>query len=150
MLFSAYFRLSLYEEAYGYTHSRLLAHAFMIFLFVLFVIALLKIWRNRFSLIQYYVVVALIFYVVLNYVNMDAMIAKNNLNRYYVSGNIDIEYLSRLSYDAVPIMMELTKDQSIAASLQDQLKYKREDVQEDKSWQSFNLSKYRAKQYLQE
>ena len=150
MLFSAYFRLSLYEEAYGYTHTRLLAHAFMIFLFVLFVIALLKIWRNRFSLIQYYVVVALIFYVVLNYVNMDAMIAKNNLNRYYATGYIDIEYLSRLSYDAVPVMMELTKDQSVAESLQYQLKYKREDVQEEKSWQSFNLSKYRAKQYLQE
>ncbi|WP_289136896.1 DUF4153 domain-containing protein [uncultured Brevibacillus sp.] len=85
----------------------------MISLFVLFVIALLKIWRNRFSLIQYYTVVALIFYVGLNYVNMDAMIAKNNLNRYYATGNIDIEYLSRLSYDAVPLMIELTKDQVV-------------------------------------
>ncbi|WP_312110401.1 DUF4153 domain-containing protein [Brevibacillus reuszeri] len=150
MLFSAYFRLSLYEEAYGYTHSRLLAHAFMIFLFVLFVIALIKIWRNGFSLIRSYAVVALIGYVVLNYMNMDAMIAKNNLNRYYMMGSIDIEYLTRLSYDAVPVIMELTRDQSVGDSLQDVLKYKREVLQEERSWQSFNLAKYRARQYLQE
>ncbi|MGG1663008.1 DUF4153 domain-containing protein [Brevibacillus sp. NRS-1366] len=149
MLFSAYFRLSLYEEAYGYTHARLLAHAFMIFLFVLFVIALLKIWRNAFSLMKYYAIVALVSYVLLNYVNMDAMIAKNNLSRYYATGNIDIEYLSRLSYDAIPVIMELAKDKSVAASLQYRLEYKKEDLQEEKSWQSFNLARYWAKPYLQ-
>jgi len=40
MLFSAHFRMSLYEEAYGYTYLRMLTHAFMVFLFVLFLIAL--------------------------------------------------------------------------------------------------------------
>lgn len=149
MLFSAYFRLSLYEEAYGYTHARLLAHAFMIFLFVLFVIALLKIWRNRFSLIKYYAIVALASYVLLNYINMDVMIAKNNLSRYEATGNIDIDYLSRLSDDAIPVMMELTRDKTIASSLQDWLAYKKEDLQKEKSWQSFHLAKYRAKAYFQ-
>lgn len=149
MLFSAYFRLSLYEEAYGYTHARLLAHGFMIFLFVLFVIALLKIWRNGFSLIKYYAIVALGSYVLLNYINMDVMIAKNNLSRYEATGNIDIEYLSRLSDDAIPVMMELVRDKSVADSLQDWLAYKKEDLQQERSWQSFHLAKYRAKSYFE-
>lgn len=149
MLFSAYFRLSLYEEAYGYTHTRLLAHAFMIFLFVLFLIALLKIWRNGFSLIKYYAIVGIVAYVLLNYINMDAMIAKNNISRYYETGRIDVEYLTELSYDAIPVMMPLTSDKSIAETLLYRLQDKREDLEEAKSWQSFNLSEYTAKTYLQ-
>lgn len=148
MLYSAYYRLSLYEQAYGYTHSRLAAHAFMIFLFVLFVIALLKIWRNNFSLIKYYAIAGLIAYVILNYINMDMIIAKNNIARYHETGRIDIDYLSELSYDAVPVIMELMKDKAVATPLSYRLQDKREELHEVKSWQSFNLSKARAKAWL--
>lgn len=148
MLYSAYFRLSLYEEAYGYTYSRLLAHAFMIFLFVLFVIALCKIWRDGFSLIQYYVIAGLIAYVLLNYINVDVLIAENNIRRYEQTGRIDIDYLADLSYDAIPAVMRLTGDKSLADTLLYRLEEKREDLAREQAWQSFNLSKYRATQYL--
>ncbi|WP_308460941.1 DUF4153 domain-containing protein [Brevibacillus formosus] len=148
MLVSAYFRLSLYEDAYGYTHTRLLAHVFMIFLFVLFIIALLKIWRDKFSLIKYYAILTLVSYVILNYINMDVIIAKNNVQRYHATGNIDIEYLSELSYDAIPVVMELVRDKKIEEKFMDMLQERKEILYEDNSWQSFNLSEYRAKAYL--
>ncbi|MFC8684224.1 DUF4153 domain-containing protein [Brevibacillus porteri] len=148
MLVSAYFRLSLYEDAYGYTHTRLLAHVFMIFLFVLFIIALLKIWRDSFSLIKYYAILTLVSYVILNYINMDVIIAKNNVQRYHATGHIDIEYLSELSYDAIPVVMELVRDKKVEERFMEMLQERKEILYEDNSWQSFNLSEYRAKAYL--
>jgi hypothetical protein len=50
MLISAYSRLSLYEEAYGYTLLRLLVHGFMVFLGVLMIVAVVRIWYRWFSL----------------------------------------------------------------------------------------------------
>lgn len=149
MLVSAYFRLSLYEEAYGYTHTRFLAHAFMIFLFVLFVIAFLKIWRNNFSLLKYYVVAGIVAYVVLNYINVDAMIAKNNIQRYYETGRIDVSYLTELSYDAIPVIMTLKEDQALGEKIVYLLLEKAEDLQEERSWPSFNLARYVASSYLE-
>lgn len=149
MLVSAYFRLSLYEEAYGYTHTRLLAHAFMIFLFVMFVIAFLKIWRNNFSLLKYYGVAGIAAYVLLNYINVDAWIAKNNIQRYYETGRMDVAYLTELSYDAIPVIMTLKDDQAMADKLVYLLQEKAEDLQEERNWQSFNVARHVAKSYLE-
>ncbi|TGV30661.1 DUF4173 domain-containing protein, partial [Mesorhizobium sp. M00.F.Ca.ET.186.01.1.1] len=148
MLFSAYYRLSLYEAAYGYTHTRLLAHLFMIFLLILFAIALWKIWRDSFSLLKYYALVTLASYVLINYINMDVIIAQNNLERYRATGNIDVEYLGRLSYDVVPYLQELKADESLKAAVTYELENKWAELRGESSWQSFNWSKYRAKQYL--
>lgn len=149
MLFSAYFRLSLYEEAYGYTHTRFLAHAFMIFLFVLFVIAFLKIWRNGFSLMKVYGVAGIVAYVGLNYINVDSLIAKNNIQRYHDTGRIDMAYLAELSYDAIPVIMTLKDDKAVAGTLMDNLKEKAQNLQEERSWQSFNLARHVAKSYME-
>ncbi|MFD2370354.1 DUF4153 domain-containing protein [Brevibacillus sp. GCM10020057] len=149
MLVSAYFRLSLYEEAYGYTHTRLLAHAFMIFLFVLFVIAFLKIWRSGFSLGKACGVAGIVAYVVLNYANMDAMIAENNIQRYHEKGQLDLAYLAELSSDAVPAIMTLQADPAVGKRLVYLLQEKREALQREESWQSFNVARYVAKTYLQ-
>lgn len=149
MLYSAYFRLSLYEEAYGYTYSRLLAHAFMVFLFVLFAIALLRIWRSGFSLPKYYGIAAIAAYVIVNYLNIDVVIAENNIQRYHETGEIDTEYLAGLSSDAVPVIMTLAQDKSVGESVMQQIREKVEDLEEESGWQSFNLARSRAKAYME-
>lgn len=149
MLFSAYFRLSLYEEAYGYTQTRFLAHAFMIFLFVLFVIAFLKIWRNDFSLLKYYGIAGIAAYVVLNYIQVDAVIAQNNIQRYYETGRIDVAYLMELSDDAIPLIATLREDKGIGDRIQHYLQEKRDHLQKERSWQSFTIARYVAKTHLQ-
>ncbi|MEC2127927.1 DUF4173 domain-containing protein [Brevibacillus centrosporus] len=149
MLFSAYFRLSLYEEAYGYTQTRFLAHAFMIFMFVLFVIAFLKIWRNDFSLLKYYGIAGIAAYVVLNYIQVDAVIAQNNIQRYYETGRIDVAYLMELSDDAIPLIATLREDKGIGDRIQHYLQEKRDHLQKERSWQSFTIARYVAKTHLQ-
>ncbi|QRG66839.1 DUF4173 domain-containing protein [Brevibacillus choshinensis] len=149
MLVSAYYRLSLYEEAYGYTHTRLLAHAFMIFLFILFVIAFLKIWRNNFSLLKVYGVAGIAAYVLLNYINVDAVIAKKNIQRYEETGRIDVAYLTSLSLDAIPVIMTLKEDPAVADKIKYLLQERAEELKEDRGWQSFHLAKHVAKSYLE-
>lgn len=151
MLFSAYFRLSLYEAAYGYTYSRLLGHAFMIYLLVVFLIGLLKIWRNGFSLVKYYAIVGLVAYVVINYINIDAIIVKNNLARYAETGNIDLDYLTRLSDDAYPYLLALTNDPQMGERVKEMLQNRLEEERESEwNWQSFNLSTYLAMKNVEE
>ncbi|MCX7921590.1 MAG: DUF4173 domain-containing protein [Clostridia bacterium] len=150
MLLSAHLRMALYEEAYGYTHLRILTHAFMAFLFVLFIVTLIKIWNEKISLLKAYIVIAVISYVIINYANVDVIIAKNNIERYYKTQQIDAAYLSSLSYDAVPELTRLLNDKNkgVAAQIENGLYLKKEKLDEEKSWQSFNYSKYRAKKEL--
>ncbi|WKL01487.1 DUF4173 domain-containing protein [Paenibacillus amylolyticus] len=107
MLYSAFMRLNLYEQAYGYTYIRFLVHAFMIFLALLLLIAGLRIRYTSIPLIRWYIVLALTAYVAVNYVGMDKRIAELNIERYHQTGNIDGTYLASLSADAVPLLESL-------------------------------------------
>lgn len=109
MLYSAYSRLALYEEAYGYTYIRFLVHAFMIFLGLLLVIAAVRISRVNFPLAKCYIVLGLLAYVLMNYIGMDGIIAGRNMERYEASGKLDAAYLSGLSWGAVPKLIEFSK-----------------------------------------
>lgn len=146
MLFSAHFKMSLYEEACGFTYLRIFVHYFMCLLLTFFVIALGHIWLNKIPLIKAYIVIALAFYTVLNFINVDKIIVRSSIDRYVKTGEIDINYLQTLSCDAIPDMLSLTEDtdQEIARQVKDYLLQEKQYLSKDKSWQSFNYSRYRA------
>ena len=50
-------------------------------------------------------VVAIGFIATLNLINPDALIVRHNLQRYQVTGDLDIPYLTTLSHDAVPLLI---------------------------------------------
>ncbi len=155
MLFSAYYRMSLYEQAYGFTFLRIMTQAFMIFLFVLFVITMARVWNDRLPLVKPYIIAAVIAFVVINYINVDVMIAQKNIQRYYETGNIDVSYFNHLSNAAVKELKELnelTKDKNpeVASEAHQILKQRKEMLSEKTDWQSFNLDDYFAgKEILQ-
>ncbi len=153
MLYSAHLRLKLYEEAYGYTYARIFAHTFIALLFVLFMLTLYKFWRRDFPLLKAFAIAALLTYTTLNYLNIDAVIARKNVDRYFTTGKMDLDYLQELSYDAIPELRRLS-----AADSGDVDKKKVEAFLRDKQtqlgsrshWQSYNLSKAKAKRILSE
>ena len=49
----------------------------------------------------------LMVYIVLNFSNVDLIIARNNIDRYIETGQIDMEYLKGLSFDATCEMQRL-------------------------------------------
>ena len=151
MLLSAHLRMSLYEEAYGFTYLRILTHAFMGYLFMLFSLSLAKVWRQSVPLLKSFLIVSIVAYMLMNYINVDKIIVKNNIERYNQGAPIDIPYLTTLSYDAVPELvnfMNSTTDSMLENNLENGLKYKRDFLAKDRPWQSFNISEYNAKKIL--
>lgn len=147
MLYSAYSRLALYEEAYGYTYIRFLVHAFMIFLGLLLVIAAVRINRVKFPLAKSYLLLGLLAYVLMNYIGMDSIIADQNMKRYEATGKLDAAYLSELSWDAVPELIEFSekKDGLLDQNLHNKWQ---SSIPSEQKWPSFNVSKYQAQRAL--
>jgi two-component system, OmpR family, sensor histidine kinase BaeS len=109
---SALHRMSLYQDAYGFTQLRLLVDVFegWLGLLVLAVVtagvALRAAWLPRFALLSG--AVALL---ALAAINPDAWIAEHNLDRYAATGRVDWTYLRTLSDDAVPVLAKLPAGQ---------------------------------------
>lgn len=148
---SALRRLSLYEQAYGFTVLRLYSHVFIIFLAVAFGFLLYKIHKNQEEKnFAYHVFLSLIFFLAaMNFLNPEAFVARRNLERFYQTGDLDVSYLSSLSSDALPQTIKVLDiaDEKLRKDFACQL-YGR--VQEENSfsfpssWQAFNLSRARA------
>ncbi|MCX7858409.1 MAG: DUF4173 domain-containing protein, partial [Deltaproteobacteria bacterium] len=84
---------------------------------------------------------------------IDAFIAKKNIEAYRKSGKIDTHYLTSLSNDAIPYLMELAEDSSTEVShiVTAYLQERRQSLQssEDNNLLRFNFSESRARRLLE-
>lgn len=151
ILISSFFRLSLYEEAYGYTYARVAAHALIIYLFILFVAAIYRIWQEKHALLKTFIVVSLAAYLIFNFFGVDRFIAASNIERYTKTGHIDVHYLTYLSDDAVPLLVTLldVPDTQVAPYIENDL-YVRKERLATLNWQSLNWAGFRAAAILKE
>lgn len=145
MLFSANFKMSLYEEAYGLTYLRIFVHYFLALLLVLFLVASINIWLKKPPLVKAYIIITLVFYTALNFINVDKIIARHNIDMYFKTGKIDVYYLQSLSYDAIPEMTKLAQgNRAIPNQVNNYLFTVKQDLSKAGPWQSFNYSRYKA------
>ena len=93
----------------------------------------------------------------MNFANVDIIIAKNNINRYFETGQIDMVYLKSLSYDAAPEMQRLfisvksssdSEEKQIAGEITEYFNERKLDLEDQKSWQSFNISRCKAEKII--
>lgn len=146
MLISSYMRLMMYEQAFGFTHLRIFAHAFMIHLMIILVFTLVKVCAPRLPMVRFYIIFTLLFYVGFNVIGIDKIIVKNNIERYENTEKIDVHYLNELSYSAIPEMVELYKKHPDIPDLENMLINKKDVLNNRReSWQSYNLSHVKAK-----
>jgi hypothetical protein len=152
MLYSAHYKMSLYENTFGYTYLRIFVHLFLILLFILFLIVLIGIWFSKIPVARLSIIAAFLMYVFINFVNVDSIIVKKNIERYYDTGKIDVHYLYVLSYDAVPHVLKFAEDSSIDDSIRKKLldysNLKRDALSKDWKWFEFNYSMYKAEDAL--
>ncbi|MFL5894146.1 MAG: DUF4173 domain-containing protein, partial [Thermoleophilaceae bacterium] len=108
VLASALKRLGLYEDAFGFTRTRLAADGVILWLAGVFALVawagLANAGRRLPRAIAALTGAALIAFTVMN---PDAIIAGRNIDRYELGGRIDLGYLSHLSADAVPSLARL-------------------------------------------
>ncbi|MFC4024660.1 DUF4153 domain-containing protein [Oceanobacillus longus] len=152
MLVSAYQRLNMYEAAYGFTLDRVLAHAFMIFLIVIFAYTLIRVWIERLTLLHFYIIVGLTFYTVLNAMNIEEIIVDNNLDRFEETGKIDVYYLNSLSYTGLNGLIALYEVEPEYPELENILINRKQQMerQPEGSWQSFNFTRQKVMEKLKE
>jgi hypothetical protein len=150
MIYSSYYRMGLYQQNYGYTYLRIFVYFFLALETVLLAATLYYIFKPRFHLAKFYIITTLTFYVGLNYMNVDAMITRNNIDRYLETGKIDMNYITSLSYDAVPELNRLSgiKDVDIQLALRRYYESNVRLTRQKTSWKEFNLSRYRATQTM--
>jgi multisubunit Na+/H+ antiporter MnhB subunit len=109
LLGSAFNRVLLYEDAYGFTTARLYAQSYMLVV-ALALIALGIELRNQMSPSRFFrrtFAAGTAVFIVLLYWNHSAWIASRNIDRFATTGKLDTRYLaSELSLDAVPAIVE--------------------------------------------
>lgn len=151
MLFSAHYKMSLYEKSYGLTYLRVFVHVFMLLLFILITIALIGVWNKKVPIAKASIVVTLIVYILLNYMNVDRLIARKNIERYHRTQNIDINYLTQLSYDATPELVKLINDENeeVVIKIKEYLNTENKRLKDYDSWCEFNFSKSKAKNMIE-
>lgn len=150
MLFSAHFKMSLYENVYGLTYLRVFVHYFMGLLLVFFLLAFGNITLARLHLVKAFIVVSLVFYTVLNYINVDHIIVQHNLKMYSETGKVDISYIQGLSGDTIPVLVDYIKNNNspAASQIRGYLSAKEAEVKGTVSWKSFNHARYKARASL--
>lgn len=156
ILISAFQRLLLYENAYGFSRIRVQTHVLMIWLGILLVAALVLELINKpriFGLAA--LLVAFGFGLTLNIINPDATIVRLNLKPEYTTQELDAQYLLSLSSDAIPNLVKAFKDSAFTDKTHDQLgavlscvRYNLKTDRQDDSWQSFHFSRHSADLYL--
>ncbi|HNS38289.1 MAG TPA: DUF4173 domain-containing protein [Anaerolineaceae bacterium] len=173
MLISSWYRLGLYEDAYGFTRLRTYTHLFIPWLGALLVVViLLEIFKRRghFGLALWLFSIG--FALTLTLVNVDGFIVHQNTARAVTDGEFsvvsdggsggrwsvdpdtfDFGYLSDLSHDAVPALLnEYQQDHPAAVRdlLGAQLACRAAVMQttDPRPWIAYNLGEARARQIL--
>jgi len=149
IMLSAHNRLNLYEEAYGFTTLRLLSHLFILWLAVAFILLFVHILRKQTENLFVFQLFlsAISFFVLINLINIDSFIARQNINRLNDVGKLDIYYMGNLSEDAVPATAGLLNHpnekvrKAAAHILYSQRQYSAEEFSD---WQSTNIARERA------
>ncbi len=111
MMFSAFYKMNMYVEAFGYTRLRILVQLFIILLGIIIILELIYIWM-KVSMFKPILVVSVVFYLAINFFNIDAFIARKNIEMYKDKGMYG-SYLKILSFDALKEMDKALKEGNI-------------------------------------
>lgn len=112
LLISSFYRMWLYNADSGLTRLRFLVLGFLVFEAVGLLFTFIYIIKPQFSIISIYLLIGLTYYLALNIVPMDSIIAKSQVDRYFATGNGDIQYAVSLSSDAAPQISRLLTAES--------------------------------------
>ncbi len=147
LLVSSFYRMWLYNETDGLTRLRFLVFGFLAFELIGLILTFFYIAKPKFNIVLVYGALALLYYMVLNVVPMDAVVAKNQVDRYLSGEREELDYVWTLSIDAAG-EVDRVRNETIYYEMElraeDWLKDEYELIKaEDNDWRSFNLSEHK-------
>lgn len=151
LLLSAAVRMYFYESAYGYTLLRLLVYCVLLTEGILLIPTILSILNRKINLPKVYFCIMIVIYVGMNFANFNYVIAKRNVERYAITGKIDLSYLKyETGADGIEPILSILDLENGEQEVKDEVReyanklYKK--LSEEKvDFRDFNLSKWRAK-----
>jgi hypothetical protein len=150
VLVSAFRRVVLYEQAYGFTTDRLFAQAYMIGVGLVLVALGLEIWRGSISIAfgRRAAVIGLAILTLLLFWNYEAWIINRNIDRAAQSGKFDFSYARNLSPDGASTLIARRREigSIVGDSLEVSLKCGKET---DRRWFEWNRAADAADSGLQ-
>ncbi|GAP07272.1 MAG TPA: DUF4173 domain-containing protein [Anaerolinea thermolimosa] len=153
ILASALQRLVLYENAYGFTRLRTYTHLFIPWLGLLLVATLVLQATGQRGRLGLAILIFLTgFSLTFTIVNVDALIARLNLQRARAGQELDAAHLLTLSNDALPVLVTAYQDPSLPAADRDRigavLTCRKLQPAYSADWRSTRLSEMRASRLL--
>lgn len=155
MLVSAFMRLQLYEDAYGFTRLRTYTHLFIPWLGVVLLVSIvLQAVRRE----KYFITAALVaaagFTLTVGVANVDGFIARQNIQRANLGAELDGIYLVNLSDDALPDLVSSFSSPVTRSAVRDELgavlacRVYRLSAESQRSWQSYHPGEAAARIHL--
>ena len=122
IVFVAFRRLSLYEEAYGFTMLRLYSHIFAVWIAIVFILLAAEaggVFPRRRWLVGATSISAMALLLALNLANPEAIVVSLNIDHARFTHKMDPQYLAELSSDATPTLLANRSlvDQSIRSEI---------------------------------
>jgi len=147
LLASAFIRMYFYELTYGYTMLRLFVYFILITEAIMLIPTIIYIWKRNIKLLNIYFIIGVTSYTLINFINIDYIIARENVNRYFLKGQIDINYLMEdLSFDAAEEIMRLKDTQQYNEEVYVYSEEMRATIDNfENSWMSYNIGREKVK-----
>ncbi len=168
IVISAAFRMHLYEQKYGYTYLRLFVYFTLVTEMLVLIPILSKLFGLKIDTFKTTIEIVVTMYIILNFININKIIAKNNIDKYLAdieNESIDYFYLkTRTGTDSIEEQLRIldkseeglsTNAQEYLANLKTSVRcnlrgYKAEYGKSYKpSFAEWNLSKSRVESLLE-
>ena len=153
IIVSAFYRMYLYQAAFGYTYLRIFVFFILTWEFILMIAVIANTLGIKINILKTGIILGTTLYLVLNYINIDGVIARKNIDVFFENNQKDIDYFY-LEYttgtDAIPEMVRLLDSNSelIKMKVKGYLIAQKMELQLEEKWQGINLSKIRAREIL--
>jgi len=155
MLVSAFKRLVLYENAYGFSQLRTYTHVFMLWLGLLLVaVVVLEFMRKERRFALAVLLASVGFAANLALLNVDGFIVRQNVQRAVQGQELDAAYLASLTTDAIPALVGNFKNTNHSKEIHEQIGASLacmssiNPVRDDTDWRSFNNSLFNGQRML--
>lgn len=147
LLVSSFYKMMLYTNDDGLTRLRFFVMGFLVFELFGLVATYFYIVKPKFNITAIYFAIALAYYLILNIVPADNIIARNQIDKYMKGERDGLEYVFTLSEDVLPAMEYLynnTSDEEIRKHIENFADEKKREIADiPERWQRFNISRWK-------
>ena len=144
VLFSAFRRVMLYEDAYGFTTARLFAQAYMVGMSLSLIVLAIEVARgsiaSSISFGRRVAEIGLGVFTVLVFWNHEAWIVNKNIDRAVQEGKFDADYATRLSGNAIPTLISRRAELPADARASVEARLACDPIPKARRWFEWNLS----------